>query len=442
MDILFIIIGLVAGATIGFLIASLIKGRKAFSANEALMVIEKEKAVLQEKVNMLNTGLDETVEELERERQAKQELSDRLARAEVEYKNIRSRLEEQKKELEELNARFAKDFENIANKLLKQSSREVTDMQQKNLDEILKPLKEKLGDFEKKVQETYEKGMQDRTDLRAELRMLKELNQRISEEASHLTRALRSDSKKMGNWGELILDRVLEQSGLVKGLEYVTQFSDKTSEGSVIRPDVVVKLPDEKHLIIDSKVSLVAYDRYVNEEDDDNKPTYLKAHIESIREHIRQLSDKNYTAASNLDTPDFVLLFMPLESAFSLALQNDSELFNFGWDRKIVIVSPTTLLATLRTVASLWKHEKQTRNAMEIAKRGGLLYDKFVNFLEDLESIGTQIGNLGKTYEKAHNRLYKGGGNLIGQAEKLKELGVKTEKTLPNKYLEDEETEN
>lgn len=438
MDILSLITGLIPGIAVGFLIALLIKGNSRIKFQEQLMVAGREKAALEEKVAHLGNELDETEAELQAERRARQDLSDRLARAEVEYKNLKQKLEEQKKEVEELQSKFTRDFEMIANKLLKQSSREVTDMQQKNLEDVLKPLREKLGEFEKKVQESYEKGMKDRTDLRTELRMLKELNQRISEEASHLTRALRSDSKKMGNWGELILDRVLEQSGLTKGLEYQTQYTDRNDDGNLIRPDVIVNLPDKKHLIIDSKVSLVAYDRYTNEEDEGEKGTFLKAHIESIRQHVKGLSEKNYLGASNLDTPDFVLLFMPLESAFSLALQNDSELFNFAWERKIVIVSPTTLLATLKTVASLWKHEKQTRNAMEIAQRGGRLFDKFVAFLKDLEQIGNQISVLGKTYEKAHNKLSSGSGNLIRQADMLKDLGVKAEKSLPQNFTEDE----
>jgi DNA recombination protein RmuC len=441
MDIMALIVGVVVGAAIGVLVMLILTGRKRTQRDEERMSSEKEKAAMEQQVNILKSDLEETEKELRDERQRKQELSDRLARAEVEYKNLQAKLTDQKKEIEELQEKFTRDFEAIANKLLKQSSREVTDMQQKNLEDILKPLREKLGDFEKKVQESYEKGMKDRTDLLAELKMLKELNQQISEEASHLTKALRSDSKKMGNWGELILDRVLEQSGLVKGLEYETQYTDRTEGGVLVRPDVIVKLPDKKHLIIDSKVSLIAYDRYINEEEEDKRPAYLKSHIESIRDHIKGLSDKNYLGASKLDAPDFVLLFMPLESAFSLALQNDSELFNFGWERKIVIVSPTTLLATLRTVASLWKHEKQTKNALEIARQGGALFDKFVNFLQDLEKIGNQLSTLNNTYQSAHKKLSSGKDNLIRKAEKLKELGVKTEKALPESFTDDESDE-
>jgi len=335
--------------------------------------------------------------------------------------------------------KFAKDFEIISSRLLRQSSDEVTQLQRKQLQHIIDPLRQKLTDFEKKVEDTYEKGMKDRTDLRTELRMLADLNKRISEEARHLTNALKTDTKNMGNWGELILERILEQSGLVKGLEYQTQFTDRTLDGALIRPDVIVKLPDEKHLIVDSKVSLVAYDNYINEEDEEIRKRSLKSHIESIREHIKGLSDKNYQSAASLDSPDFVLLFMPLESAFSLALQTDNELFNFAWERKIVIVSPTTLLATLRTVASLWKHEKQTKNAMEIARQGGALVDKFYSFLKDLENIGRQIGTLQNSYQEAHKKLYEGKGNLIRRSEKLRELGVKTEKSLPGSFHKDDD---
>jgi DNA recombination protein RmuC len=246
----------------------------------------------------------------------------------------------------------------------------------------------------------------------------------------------------MGNWGELILDRILEQSGLTKDKEYYTQFTDKSEDGTVLRPDVVVRLPENKHIIIDSKVSLVAYDQYVNTTEDNEKDKYLKMHYDSVREHVKGLSVKNYSKALTLDTPNFVLLFMPLESAFSLAMQYDHELFNFAWQRRIVIVSPTTLLATLMTVESIWKHEKQTQNALEIARQGNSLYEKFVNFIKDLERIGSQINSLQDTYQDAHKKLTSGKGNLVRQSERLKELGVKTEKTLSDKFLpEDAEAE-
>jgi DNA recombination protein RmuC len=301
--------------------------------------------------------------------------------------------------------------------------------------DILTPLKEKIEKFERKVDETYQKGLVDQTQLLGAIENLHKLNVQISEEANNLTRALKSDSKKMGNWGEMILDRILEQSGLEKGKEYYTQYTDRSEDGTILRPDVVIRLPEKKHIIVDSKVSLVAYDRFVNSTDDSEKERWQKAHLDSVREHIKGLSEKNYSEAVTLDSPDFVLLFMPLESAFSLAIQNDPELFNFAWQRRIVMVSPTTLLATLKTVESIWKHEKQTQNAMEIARQGGSLYDKFVSFVEDLEKVGGQINALQNTYQEAHKKLTSGKGNLIRQTEMLKKLGSKAQKSISDKYL-------
>jgi DNA recombination protein RmuC len=302
---------------------------------------------------------------------------------------------------------------------------------------MLNPLKEKIMTFEKKVDDTYQKGLKDQTDLRAELKKLYDLNSRISEEANNLTRALKSDSKKQGNWGEIVLERVLERSGLVKGQEYETQVMAKDEEGKSIYPDVIVKLPDNKHIIVDSKVSLVAYEAFVNEDDSDKKDNYLKQHVDSIKTHVKGLSEKNYQNASLFDSPDFVLLFMPIESAFSAAIQADLSLFQFAWDKKIVIVSPTTLLATLRTIESIWKHEKQTQNAIEIARQGGALYDKFEGFVSDLAKIGSNLDTTRKNYDAAMNKLKTGKGNLLRSTEKLRELGAKATKALPESIFDE-----
>ncbi|MCD4665129.1 MAG: DNA recombination protein RmuC, partial [Bacteroidales bacterium] len=334
--------------------------------------------------------------------------------------------------------RFTTEFENIATKILKQNSQEFALANQKNIGDILNPLKEKIQNFEKKVEDTYQKGIKDQTDLKAELKKLYELNFRISEEANNLTKALKSDSKKQGNWGEIILERVLERSGLVKGQEYETQTTTRNEQGELIRPDVVVKLPDNKHIIIDSKVSLIAYEAYVNDEDEKKKESFLKQHVESIKNHVKGLSEKNYQNATLFDTPDFVLMFLPVESAFSTAIQADISLFNYAWEKKIVIVSPTTLLATLSTIASIWKHEKQTQNALEIARQGGALYDKFHGLISDVEKMGTQLNTVRKTYDEARNKLVDGRGNLVSQVEKLKKLGAKASKALPEKYLGNE----
>jgi DNA recombination protein RmuC len=441
MEIIAGVTGLLAGLIIAWAILRVRIGKELAEAKEKASSLEVEKSVAQEKIAFLDEDRSRTAMQLEEERKLTGNLKTGMAALEADHRNLREKLELQKTELEGLQKKFTTEFENIAQKILRANSAEFTLANQKNIGDILTPLKEKIEKFEKKVEETYEKGLKDQTDLRAELKMLHELNSQISQEASNLTRALKSDTRKMGNWGELILDHILEQSGLVKGIEYETQYTDKNEDGVLIRPDVVVHLPDNKHIIIDSKVSLLAYDSFVNSNLEEDREHHLKAHIDSVKEHVRSLGEKNYPSASRLDTPDFVLLFMPLESAFSLAIQRDTELFNYAWQRRIVIVSPTTLLATLKTVESIWKHEKQTRNALEIARQGSSLYDKFHAFVTDLEKLGTQIRTVQGTYDEAYKKLVAGKGNLVRQAEKLKELGVKTEKSLAGKLLNKENSD-
>ncbi|MCK9400701.1 MAG: DNA recombination protein RmuC [Bacteroidales bacterium] len=439
MLILYIVLSFLMGAVLAFLI---MRGRAASlraALQEEIAKLDKESGILQDRLLSLQGDNQKLLLELSSEREANKEIAISLARQGVEYDNIREKLNTQKAELEELNKKFTTEFQNIAHKILRENSNEFTSLNQKKISDILVPLKEKIEKFEKKVDDTYEKGLIEQTQLREAIKNLHELNSRISEEANNLTRALKSDSKKMGNWGEMILDRILEQSGLEKGKEYFNQYTDRSEEGTILRPDVVIRLPEKKHIIIDSKVSLIAYDRFVNSTDENDKDRWQKAHVDSVRDHIKGLSEKSYTAAITLDSPDFVLLFMPLESAFSLALQHDPELFNYAWQRRIVMVSPTTLLATLKTVESIWKHEKQTQNAMDIARQGTSLYDKFVNFIGDLEKIGGQIDSLQHTYQDAHKKLTSGKGNLVRQAEKLKELGIKTEKSLSEKLLPGDE---
>ena len=355
---------------------------------------------------------------------------------------MEKKYEDYRKELEALQNKFNLEFENVARKILKENTIEFSQNNQKSINEIVNPLREKIETFEKTVSDTYQKGLKDQVGLQAEIKKLYELNTKISEEAHNLTRALKSDTKKQGNWGEMVLERLLERSGLSKGEEYLVQESYRNDKGELIRPDVIIRLPENKHIIIDSKVSIVAYEAFVNAESEESKAKYIKAHVDSVREHVRLLAEKSYQLTEKLDTPDFVLLFMPLESAFSLAVQQQSDLFTYAWERKIVIVSPTTLLATLMTVGSIWKHEKQTRNAIEIASEGGKLYDKFVDFLEDLENLGKQISRVHKTYDEAHSKLKSGRGNIIGKVEKLKKLGAKTAKDIPLDILEPGDTED
>jgi len=350
--------------------------------------------------------------------------------------NLAEKLENQKTEIESLQKRLTTEFENIATKILKARSDEFSLSNHKNLSEILNPLKEKIQLFEKKVDETYDKELRDKISLREEVRKLTELNTRISQEANNLTQALKGDVKKQGNWGEVILERVLERSGLSRGQEYEREEVVEGADMSVQRPDVIIHLPDNKHIIIDSKVSLVAYDRFVSSESDDHRVAYLKDHVNSLRSHVKLLSEKNYQNAQNLNTPDFVLMFLPIEASFSVAVQGDSEIFSYAWERKIVIVSPTTLLATLRTITSIWKQENQTKNAQEIARLSGALYDKFIGFTEDMIKIKSNIDRTSNSYDDAMKKMKDGSGNIIRTAEKIKELGAKTgnNKSLPTGF--------
>ena len=322
-------------------------------------------------------------------------------------------------------------FENIAHKILDRNTEKLTSENQQHLQHLLQPLKERISTFEQKVEHTYHQESRERFNLQKQIEQLASLNMQMSEEARNLTRALKGDNKAQGNWGELVLTRVLESSGLREGEEFVIQGKDLalSQNGKRLQPDVIIQLPGEKHLIIDSKVSLTAYERYL-ELESEFQPAALKQHIQSVTNHINQLSDKHYPGINQLNTPDFVLLFMPLEPSFSLALQHKSDLFTFAWEKRIVLVSPTTLLATLRTVASLWQLEHQNAHAQEIARQGGALYDKFALFIEEMNKIGATLNRAAEAHTDAMNKLKNGKGNLMGRAEKLRELGAKTRKQL------------
>jgi len=362
----------------------------------------------------------------------------RMAKAEESFVAQRQRLSEQEKSIQEIQQKFQKEFENVAEKLLKEKSKEFVDVNRVNLDIILNPLKENLKAFEDKVDKVYNMEAAERNTMKGVITQLMELNQQISDEAKNLTKALKGDNKKQGNWGEVILERVLERSGLVKDQEYRLQASLTGIDGSRLQPDVVIDLPDEKHLIIDSKVSLIAYERLVNCETEDERKLYSKAHVESIRSHVQGLSSKNYHDLYQINSPDFVLLFIPIESSFSFAVQIDAELFSDAWDKRVVIVSPSTLLATLRTIASIWKQERQNKNVLEIARLSGAMYDKFVGFVTDMENIGKNLKQSQNAYDGAINKLTEGNGNLTKTAEKIKSLGAKANKQLDQKYMDDD----
>jgi len=395
------------------------------NSEEDLKKLSEASSLLEEKYN----------EELK----ARHESEKQLTKLVDQKDSLMEKLENERKQLTKIQEKFTAEFENLAHKILKQNTQDFNAASSKNIGELLNPLKEKIQNFEKKVEETYEKGIKDQTDLKAELKILHDLSLRLDQDARNLTNALKADTKKQGNWGEIILERVLERSGLIKNQEYFVQQTARNDEGDMLRPDVVIKLPDNKHIIIDSKVSLTAYTQYVSEEDDQKRDQTLKLHLSSVKKHVKELSAKSYESLPEFNSPDFVLMFMPIEPAFGIAVQSDPDLFNYAWKERVVIVSPTTLLATLRTVASIWKYEKQNQNALEIAERGGKLYDKFESFVKDLETIGVNIQRAGKSYDEAHKKLTSGGGNLIKQVEQLKKMGVSTKKSLPEQYLIDNE---
>lgn len=339
--------------------------------------------------------------------------------------------EQHKITTQEMQTRMTMQFENLAQKIFDDKSGKLTDQNHKQLSTLLDPLKERIKDFEKKVEDTYSQERSERGHLRGEISKLIELNTTMSKDAQNLVTALKGENKTQGNWGELILENILERSGLRKGEEYFVQETLRGSEGEILRPDVIVKLPDGKHLIIDSKVTLSAYEGYSSASDDVVRQKHADLHVESLKRHITGLAEKKYHLANEIVSPDFVMLFMPLEPAFALAFQQKPELFEQAWTKNVAIVSPTTLLATLRTVAALWKQDKQQRNALEIAKRGGELYDKFAAIVKDLETLGERLNSTQKVHTDIMGKIFSGRGNLISQVEKLKELGAKADKTLP-----------
>jgi DNA recombination protein RmuC len=361
---------------------------------------------------------------------------------------LKSTLDSEKKQaaeklalLESARQKMGVEFRNIANEIFDSKQKVFSERSREQLDGLLKPLGERIKDFERKVEAAYDKESKERFSLIKEVKNLQELNSRISEDAINLTHALRGQSKIQGTWGEIVLERVLEKSGLEKGREYEIQVSLKNEDGRRMQPDVIVHLPEGKDVIIDSKVSLTAYERYCSEEDEELRNNQLKLHIQSLRSHIKGLGDKDYQKLEPIRSLDFVLLFIPIEAAFSLAIQNDNDLFSEAFNQNIVMVAPSTLLATLRTIQNIWRYENQNRNAQKIANTAGRLYDKFANFVADVEEIGSKLQSTQRAYDSAHNKLVSGKGNLINRAETMRELGAKVSKSLPAHLLDSDEPE-
>ena len=422
VEFIYLTIGLATGGVSAWYLAKL----KLHSTNQAL----------QTKLDSTQQNLKENKTELIQERDKNLHLSTNLARLAADNKNLGEKLKEQKQELEKIQEKFTIQFKNLANDLLEEKSKKFTDQNKVNLENILKPLGERIIAFEKKVEQTNKESLERNIALRTEIKKLNELNSQITKEAENLTKAIKGDTKVQGDWGEFILESLLEKSGLVKGREYFVQASLVTETGKRYQPDIIVQLPDEKNIIIDAKVSLVNYEKFFNTAYEEEKKVHLKKHIQSVRKHISILSEKNYQDLYAMRGLDFVLMFIPMEPAFSLAVQHDASLFNDAYEKNIVVVSPSTLTATLRTIANIWKNEYQNQHALEIARQGGALYDKFVSFIEDLKNVGRQMDSTRKVYIEAVKKLYEGRGNLVSKAQRIKELGARANKSLDQKLLD------
>jgi DNA recombination protein RmuC len=418
MDIIFLIIGLAVGILLGFFIAKL-SSKNTESTNNLL----KENISKLEADNSMLKGKEV-------------ELNKEISRVTTLNSNLSDKLNEQREELQTLQEKFTREFENLANKIFEEKSSKFTQQNRENIDQLLKPLGEKIKLFEEKVERIYNEDTKERASLVQQIKSLHDLNQQMSKDATNLTNALKGESKTQGNWGEFILDNILEKSGLVKGREYETQTTFTGEEGKRQKPDVIINLPENRHIIIDSKVSLTAYEQFCSTEDENEKRIALNNHIASIRSHVKELSNKNYQNIHNLSSMDFVIMFIPIEPAMAVASQADINIWNEAFEKNIVIVSPSILLATLRTIANIWKQESQNKNAFEIARQSGALYDKFVGFVDDLIGIGKKIDDTKENYTEAMKKLYDGSGNIVRRIENLKALGAKATKSINQNLLD------
>jgi DNA recombination protein RmuC len=430
-DNIILIIAILIAAGIGAYLGMLFTKLKSKSDKGA---IEERQHQLQNTINDLKQNLSKLETEREEIRREKDFLNTELTRKNADFENLQQQNLKRDEELATQQEQLRKDFELLATKILDEKSEKFTLQNKENIKQILNPLQEKIQVFEKKVEDSQKESISMHSALKEQLLGLKDLNQQMTKEATNLTKALKGDSKMQGNWGELVLERVLEKSGLEKDREYFVQQSFTLEDGSRVMPDVVLHLPDNKKMIIDSKVSITDYNRYINAEDD-TKEMHLKAHLNSIKKHVEQLSAKNYQDLYDIESPDFVLMFIPIEPAFAVAINEDNTLYNKAFEKNIVIVTPSTLLATLRTIDTMWNNEKQQRNAIEIARQAGALYDKFEGLVKDLTGVGKKIDAAKSDYSAAMNKLVEGRGNLVTSIEKLKKMGAKAKKALPEAIL-------
>lgn len=416
---------------IGYFLGNYIQKLKIASTQSTL--IEREQQ-LRMQISSLQQQLNGLQEEQNELRSEKEQLGNHIVRYRADLENLQLKNKEQKEEVEKLQEKFAKEFENLANKILDEKSNKFTAQNRENIKNILLPLQEKIVLFEKKVEDSQKESVGMHSALKEQLANLQTQNQKITQEAENLTKALKGDSKMQGNWGELVLERVLEKSGLEKDREYTVQQSFTREDGSRVVPDVIINLPNGKKMIVDSKVSLIDYERYANGENE-SRERFLKNHIGSLQRHVEQLSAKKYEDLYEMESPDFVLMFVPIEPAFAIAVNHDNSLYNKAFEKNIIIVTPSTLLATLRTIDTMWNNEKQQRNALEIARQAGALYDKFEGFVTDLTKVGKKMDEAKSEYKGAMNKLVAGRGNILISIERLKKMGAKTKKSIPEPIL-------
>ena len=407
--------------------------------NLAKLKLGRKYAALKERNYLLDRSLNETNDELKNTQLEKEALIATKTRLATELKNSDEKIAKNKEELNTIQEKFTKEFENLANKILEEKSTKFTEQNKLNITSILNPLKEKIEGFEKKVSESQKESVGMHSALKEQLNSLKDLNLQMSKEAINLTKALKGDSKAQGDWGETQLEILLEKANLVKDIHFTTQGGYRDEDGRLKKPDFIINLPDKRHLIVDSKVSLTNYEAYFNADNEEQKKIHLKKHIESIRKHIRELSEKKYESLYEINAPDYVLMFVPIEPAYLLALNNNNSLYLEALDKNVVMVSTSTLLATLSTVSSMWRQENQKKNVLEIANQAGRLYDQFVNLTDDLIKVGTQLKTVQGSYDTSMKKL-TGKGNLVNKVEKIRELGAKTSKIM-NKNLLDRASE-
>ncbi len=441
MDLLSIALGFVLGALAVWLAAGARQRARMEQLRKQMEEQNSSRSRAEERALLLDQQLSKLAEDLAAERGKVLELSSALSKSRADTSNLDEKLKTQKAEIEELHRNITEQFQSIANRILLDNSQVLKQQHKQELSDILDPLKEKIDRFERRVDDTHKETIKENQSLKEQIAGLQKLNQSIGEEAKNLTTALKGQSKVQGSWGEIILERILEKSGLVKDREYVVQSSMAGEDGRRLQPDVIVNLPDNKQLVIDAKVSLNAYDRFCSAGEGEGRDEALREHLLSIRKHIKELGQKNYQALYQIKSPDFVFMFVPIEPAFNLAIQTDTELYNDAFERNIVIISASTLWASLRIIANLWRQENQNRHALEIARQGGELYDKFVGFVEDLVELGRKMQGAEKSYLDAMNKLHKGRGNLVRRAEEMRSLGARTAKTLPAGLLERTEDE-